>query len=184
VKRWAKAKRIPAAPPPSPYEADFYLWCFEQAENLRQGRFAMADLPNIIEELESMGREQRYKLESSYRLIIAHLLKWQYQPQLRSSSWEITIVRERANVMRRERDAPSLRAQARQLVESVYPDARKEAQIETGLPLSTLPAECPYSLDQLRDPDWLPAGASDMVDAPARRTVVGRRRPIIRRSPK
>lgn len=141
---------------PTTYERDFYLWCYEQAECLRLRRFAQADLPNIIEELESMGRSIRSSLRSSYRLVIAHLLKWQYQPQMRSSSWEITIGRERSHIEDLEEENPSLKADARLLVESAYKSARREARIETGLPLENFPPECPYSLDQLRDPDWLP----------------------------
>ena len=120
-----------------------------------------------------MGREQRYKLEASYRLIISHLLKWQYQPGQRSSSWEITIARERSNVNRREADSHALRSQAARIVASAYPDARKEAQIETGLSKTAFPPECPYSLDELRDPDWLPSG----VPEDARPSSSGRRRP-------
>src|SRR3954454_5448290 len=91
--------RTDAGEAPTTYERDFYLWCFEQAELLRLRRFAQADLPNVIEELECMGRSERHAFESSFRLLISHLLKWQFQPQLRSASWEITIVRERANVL-------------------------------------------------------------------------------------
>ena len=119
---------------PTGYENDFYQWCYEQAELLRLRRFSAVDLPNLIEELQSMGREQRFKLEASYRLIIAHLLKWQYQPQQRLSLWEVTIVRERANVKRREAESPSLRAQAARLVEAAYPDARREAQPKRACP--------------------------------------------------
>lgn len=141
---------------PTTYERDFYLWCFEQAELLRLRRFSQADLPNIVEELESMGRSLKSSLRSSYRLVIAHLLKWQYQPEMRSASWEITLVRERGHIDEIEADNPSLKADAPSLVESAYKKARKEAQVETKLPLSTFPAACPYTLDQLRDDDWLP----------------------------
>jgi uncharacterized protein DUF29 len=142
---------------PTTYERDFYLWCFEQAELLRLRRFSQADLPNIIEELESMGRSDRRALSSSYRLVIAHLLKWQYQPQLRGSSWEVTLLRERAHIKEMEEQSGSLRADARRIVEDVYLDAKREASTETRLPRSSFPAECPYSPDQLRNPDWFPA---------------------------
>src|SRR5215217_665298 len=95
---------------PTIYERDVQLWRFEQAELLRLRRFAQADLPNIVEELESMGRSDRRALGSSYRLVIAHLLKWQFQPQMRGSSWEITLVRERAHIKDMEAQSPSLRA--------------------------------------------------------------------------
>ena len=141
---------------PTPYERDFHLWCFEQAEALRLRRFAQADLPNIVEELENMGRSLKSSLRSSYRLVIAHLLKRQDQPEMRSASWEITLFRERSHIDDIEADNPSLKAEAPSIVESAFKKARKEAQMETKLPLSTFPAECPYALDQLRDEDWLP----------------------------
>lgn len=142
--------------PPTLYEQDFYLWCFRQAELLRLRRFQEADLPNIIEELETLGRSDRRAYESSFRLLIAHLLKWQYQPQMRSRSWEVTIVRERANIESTETGNKSLKAEARQIVQDVYRKARREAKAETDLPLSVFPAECPYTLDQLRDDEWMP----------------------------
>jgi hypothetical protein len=154
-----KAKPKPVESAPTGYESDFYLWCFEQAELLRRRCSAELDLPNMIEELQSMGREQRYNLKASYRLLISHLLKWQYQPERRSASWEITIIRERSHVKDRESDSHALRSQAAEIVEAAYPAARREAQVETGLPKSAFPPECPYTLDQLRDPDWLPDAA-------------------------
>lgn len=142
--------------PPTTYERDFYLWCFEQAELLRLRRFPQADLPNVIKELESMGRSLRSSLRSSYRLVIARLLKRQFQPEMRSTSWQITLFRERAHIEDLEEDNPSLKAEALLLVETAYKKARKEAQMETNLPLSAFPAECPYTLDQFRNADWLP----------------------------
>src|SRR3954469_12708529 len=128
---------------PTAHERDFYLWCFEQAELLRLRRFAQADLPNVIEELECMGRTDRRALSSSYRLVIAHLLKWQFQPQLRGSSREITLVREREHIAGMEAQSPSLKADARRIVEDVYLGAKREAATETRLPRSAFPAECP-----------------------------------------
>ena len=142
---------------PTLYERDFYLWCYRQAELLRLRRFAEADLPNIVEELESMGRSDRRALESSYRLLISHLLKWEFQPQLRTPSREITIARERTHIEQLEQQSPSLERQAAAIVEGVYRRARKEAEIETGLPRSTFPPQIPYTLDELRDDDWMPA---------------------------
>jgi hypothetical protein len=152
----ALAKQKPLYDPPTDYEDDFYLWCFEQAELLRQKRFAEVDLPNVIEELESMGRSDRNALTSSYRLLIAHLLKHQFQPARRSRSWVITIVRERSNIELQEKRNPSLKADAGVIARDAYPGARKEASVETGLPKDAFPAECPYTLEQLRSEDWMP----------------------------
>jgi hypothetical protein len=152
----AQAKEKPLYPVPADIEDDFYAWCFEQAELLRQKRFAEADLPNIIEEVEDLGSEQRRALRSSYRLVISHLLKWQFQPELRTRSWEGTIARERNNIGDRETGNKTLRNEARTLVEEAYRGAVLEASKETGLPRNTFPFDCPYSVDQLRDPDWMP----------------------------
>jgi hypothetical protein len=76
--------------------------------------------------------------------------------QLHSSSWEITIVRERANVLRRAKESPTLAASMRDIPDAVYREARREAEIETKLPRSAFPAECPYTVEQLLQDDWLP----------------------------
>jgi hypothetical protein len=156
-----RAKAVPSSEPavvdaPLLYETDYYLWCFVQADELRLRHFGKVDLPNVIEELESLGKSQRLSLKSSYRLLIAHLLKWQFQPQLRSSSWDITIAREREHISDIEEESGTLKAQAQGIVDSAYRGARREAHKETGLPLTTFPLGCPYTLDQLRDDEWMP----------------------------
>lgn len=138
------------------YDDDFHRWAYEQADLVRRRRFEALDLANVVEELESMGSEQRFALESSYRLLLSHLLKWAHQPARRSRSWRLTIQRERSNARRREKRNPSLRGQADEIVGEVYADARKEAALETGLPLAAFPADCPFTLAQLRDDEFLP----------------------------
>lgn len=152
----ALAKQQPLYSTPTDYEDDFAAWAFEQTELLRQKRLAEMDLPNVVEELESIGKEQRHALESSYRLVISHLLKWQFQPDIRSRSWAKTIDGERANIERREDDNPSLAADAKRIVDRIYRYAVREAARDTDLPRSTFPAECPYSVEQLRNADWMP----------------------------
>jgi hypothetical protein len=151
-----KAKDKKLFDPPTDYEDDVYSWSFEQAELMRQRRFGELDLPNVIEELESLGNEQIHALESQYQRLMLHLLKWQFQPERRSSSWDISITDARSQIARRERRNHALRKQAGAIAREVYPTARKLATKETGLPLATFPIECPYDLDQLRDEDWLP----------------------------
>lgn len=152
----AQAVRQAAPLPGAEYESDFYLWCYEQAEALRQRRFATLDLPNLIEEIESMARSDRRSLRSSYRLVLLHLLKWQFQPEKRSPSWETTIDRERENIADMERESPSLAAQAHVLVDEVYPSARRAAAKETKLPPLSFPADNPYRLEQIQALDWMP----------------------------
>ncbi len=140
----------------SAYRDDFVRWCFEQAAILQRRDFSDADLPNLIEELESMGNEQRHALRSSYRMIIMHLLMWQFQPKKRTRSWTSTITRERVHIADREGDSKTLRDQADTLVAKAYKGAVLRAAAETGLPLKTFPADCPYTVEGLRDADWVP----------------------------
>lgn len=155
-----KAKEKPLYDPPTDYDDDTRLWAFEQANLLRRGRFAGADIRNIVEELEATGKCERFKLEASYRLILSHLLKWEYQPQMRSRSWRVTSARERIHARRREVGSPSLAPLAEAIVRDVYPDAVAEAMADTELPRSAFPAECPYSLAEVRNDDFHPGGAS------------------------
>ena len=83
---------------PASYDEDFTAWAFEQAELLRRGQLADADLPHLAEEIESLGNEQIHALESFYTLLIFHLLKWQFQPDRRSRSWDLTIFMSYANI--------------------------------------------------------------------------------------
>jgi len=45
-----------------PYQNDFYAWAMEQATLLRAGRFSAADIENLAEEIESMGRGEKREL--------------------------------------------------------------------------------------------------------------------------
>ena len=103
-----------------------------------------------------MGNEQIHALESLYTLLIFHLLKWQFQLERRSRSWSTTVLNARAQIRRREKRNPSLRAQAAEIVTEIYEDARRAAAKETGLSIETFPATCPYPLDFLRDRDAMP----------------------------
>jgi len=150
------AKEKPLYATPTDYEDDFNLWLYEQIALLRQKRIDEVDLPNLIEELEDMAKARRNALRSAYRLVIAHLLKWKFQPERRSASWEITITRERTHIADEENLSPSLRADAEEIVRYVYRTAVREAAIETGLPRSAFPAECPWTLEELRDEDFMP----------------------------
>ncbi|QJE74843.1 DUF29 domain-containing protein [Aerophototrophica crusticola] len=138
------------------YEADGYAWYMEQARLIREGRLHEADLSNIAEELEDMGRSEAAKLRSMLRLILLHLLKWKYQPQRRARSWAVTIGRERVNVPSHMRANPSLKSRIAEDFAWAYDDARQEAAVETGLPIVTFPKDCPFTLDQTLQQGWMP----------------------------
>lgn len=142
------------------HQADYYAWLQGQAVLLRQGRLADIDLDLLAEELEAIGRRERNELVNRLIILIAHLLKWQYQPAHRSSSWRGSIVEQRVQLSRELRLSPSLNPFLPQAIEEAYGDALRIATQETGLDLAVSPADCSYRESDILDESFWPASAA------------------------
>jgi hypothetical protein len=138
------------------YQTDFYAWALHNAKLLRQKHFSELDIEHIAEELESMGKNNKRELTSRFKILLAHLLKWHYQPDYRGRSWRSSIVEQRSEITDLIEDNPSLRPLFEESVTNAYPKAVKFAVKETGLPTNTFPRTCPYSLEQILDEDFYP----------------------------
>jgi hypothetical protein len=138
------------------YERDFYAWANEQAALLRAGKLGDADIGNIAEEIESMGRSEKRELLSRLRVLLMHLLKWRYQPDRRGKSWRLTIAQQRDDLEEHLRDNPSLRAQLDAAIATAYRHARRDAEKETDLDGDIFPVECPFTFDEMTDEDFWP----------------------------
>ena len=138
------------------YDTDFYLWTQQQADLLRQGQFNRVDLDlkNIAEEIESMGKRDRRSVSGYLQNVLLHLLKWQYQPQRRGTSWRLSIENGRYQLLDLLEESPSLKPQLEKLAAKEYPQARKNAAGETGLPLTTFPENCPFTVEQITGDYW------------------------------
>ncbi len=136
------------------YNTDFFLWTQQQAAFLRQGVLSDIDMANLAEEIESMGKRDRRAVGSYLANILLHLLKWCYQPQCRSASWEDSIDNGREQVEWLVKDSPSLRTQLNLLIDEVYPRARRKASRETELPLTAFPEQCPFTVEQVIEDYW------------------------------
>lgn len=148
---------VKTRPRPAPgYETDFYAWTQDQAARLRELRPNSLDWENVAEEIESVGRSQRTQIRNRLRVLLAHLLKWEYQPEFRCHSWQSTIGGQRVHIDGVVEDSPSLRRFPTEILEAVYPSARQRAALETKLPLSTFPEKLPYSIEQVLDPSFMP----------------------------
>lgn len=143
-------------PQRSLYERDFYAWANQQAALLRKGALESADIAHIAEEIESMGRTEKRELISRLSVLLMHLLKWQYQPELRGRSWRATISVQRRALARHLADNPSLKSKLTEAVADAYGDAILTAASETGLEQSTFPAQCPWPFAQIAAEDFLP----------------------------
>jgi Domain of unknown function DUF29 len=138
------------------YDTDFYAWTQAQVDALRAKDWAALDLPHVIEEIADLGNEQRHAVESHLRILLAHLLKWRYQPQRRRRSWQTSILNVRTEITRRLERNPSLQRAWPEMLAWAYPKARQLAASETGLPRATFPEACPWTIAQLQDEDFLP----------------------------
>jgi hypothetical protein len=123
---------------------------------IRQGRFSEADLEHIAEEIEDMGKRDRREVRSRLTVLIAHRLKWNYQPEQRSPSWRATIMEQRRQIVLVLDDSPSLRRAAVEELASIYAKAVKEAREDTGLAPNAFPKTCPYSLTDLLESRIVP----------------------------
>src|SRR5437879_1345129 len=73
------------------YNEDFYAWTQEQAALLEARQFAALDIPNLVEEVTSLGVSDRRALTSHLIRLVMHLLKWCHQPAVQSASWRGNI---------------------------------------------------------------------------------------------
>ena len=91
------------------YETDFYQWTQQQAALIRQGLFSELDTAHLIDEIEDMGGSKERELESRLGVLLAHLLKWEFQPARRGNSWRLTIKEQRRRIDRLLKKNPSLK---------------------------------------------------------------------------
>ncbi len=138
------------------YETDFYAWTTNQAALLRAGDLAHADVANIAEEIESMGRSERRALVGMLSVLLLHLLIGQFQPDHRGASWRLSIANARDDLADHLADNPSLRARLDEAVASAYRRARRRAAVETGQTEDAFPAACPFSNDDMLAEDFWP----------------------------
>jgi Domain of unknown function DUF29 len=149
---------------PSLYESDFYAWTLEQAALLRDQQWTQVDLSNLIEEIESLGKQQRQELRNRLSILIGHLLKWEYQSQHRSRSWLATLRIQRLDVSELLEDSPSLKPYLEEALQKAYLKGVALAVAETNLPERTFPKDCPYSLAQVLGDRFFPGEPNEWVD--------------------
>jgi hypothetical protein len=139
------------------YETDFNAWIQEHILLLKESRFNEIDAVHLINELEDMGKSNQRELESRLECLIMHLLKWQYQPNKRSNSWQATIKEQRRRLNRLLKDAPSLKNKMDEAIAIVYADAVDSACGETGLAQTVFPNKCTYRKEQILDNEYYPS---------------------------
>ena len=146
------------------YQTDYAAWARRNAELLRERRFDALDIEHLMEELSDISKSDRRELHSRLLVLIAHLLKWEFQYQdltdrwreFKGDSWRSTIIEQRDQIAGLLQESPGLKSQLNEAIAGAYSAAVKLAHKETRLPLTTFPVVCAYRADQLLDDDFFP----------------------------
>jgi len=138
------------------YDKDFFAWTIHNATLLKQGKLAEIDIRNIAEELESMGKRDKRQLINRLVILLAHLLKWENQPDKRSNGWRGTIKEQRQRMLRLLADSPSLKSEIENQLDKAYESAVTISADETLIDESDFPKQCPYTVIEILDNDFYP----------------------------
>lgn len=137
------------------YEADYYQWLVKTTEQLRSHQFHELDWENLLAEIEDMGKTEKRALRSNLRILLMHLLKLTYQPEKATRSWNLTIVEHRKRIQDTLQESLSLKPYFYEIFETCYQDAIELAVAETGLPQTTFPEECPFTIETVLNHSFL-----------------------------
>ena len=136
------------------YETDFHRWAETQAGLLRLRSANSLDWDNLAEEIEALARSDRREIRNRLVVLCAHLLKWEFQPRLRSNSWRSSVREARRQIAGLIEESPTLAGYPADKLADAYGHGREDAEAETGLP--DLPVDCPWTIDQVLDRDFWP----------------------------
>ncbi len=148
------------------YEEDFYAWTRQQAAALRRLAELRPNLPVdldldlLAEEIEALGREDRYCVERELESVLEHLLLLAWSPAVRPRlSWQNLVDRARGEIARRL--TPTLRREIEARLPELYDIARRCAeevlrQHHEDEAAGALPERCPWSLDRILDEEFWP----------------------------
>ncbi|CAK0776766.1 conserved hypothetical protein [Gammaproteobacteria bacterium] len=138
------------------YEQDIIAWANQQAQWIRSGNFTLLDLKHLADEIEDVGKSEQRELANRMAILLAHLLKWQFQMERRGASWEVTIRNQRMGIVRRLQRTPSLKSMLSDVEwqEEIWADAVAHASEVTGL--SHFPQTCPWTTQEILNQAWLP----------------------------
>jgi hypothetical protein len=137
------------------YDQDYYLWLQETKINIEKRNLQALDWDNLLEEIESLGKREQKAVKSNLRIVILHLLKWNYQPEKRSQSWVYSIAEHRQRLYDDFETSPSLKGYCQEVFPKAYHEGRKLAVKETGLSINDFPENPPFSLQEILDENWL-----------------------------
>lgn len=139
------------------YEKDYYLWIDKTIFLLENHQFSELDLENLIEEIKSISISQQKVLKSNLSVILWHLLKYLQEPEKQTRSWALNLFEHRERIEEDLENSPSLKSfLTEENFKKCYNKARKKAAIETGINLEKFSNDCPFTLAEALDFEFIP----------------------------
>ena len=138
------------------HDKDVYGWAVHTAQLLKDKKMSEVDFDSIVEEMEALGRSEKHELINRLSLVLSHLLKWKFQPNMRGHSWVYSIKEQRKQSKIHLKDNPSLKGRLDEILMDAYDVAIFKASKETSLDEQAFPSTCPYTFEQIMDDAFYP----------------------------
>lgn len=136
---------------PTLYEKDFSAWSEQQSRLLLEKRWDEIDLEHLAEEVIDLSTFTRHTLRGHLRILLMHLLKYTFQPELRSRSWSCSIAEARDQIEAVLDENHSLIKTLPEILGKTYTFATRKASRETGMDIEAFPKECPWTIEEILD---------------------------------
>lgn len=140
------------------YEQDYPEWLDITLTQLQNRDLENIDWEHLIEEITALGNEQRRKVESYLLRLLIHLLLynyWKSEKDWSGRGWEKEI-----DNFRLELDllleSKVLYNHCEKILDKIYIKARNNAIRKSELSPEIFSENCPYSLTEILNPEWLP----------------------------
>lgn len=131
------------------YEKDFSKWARDQVKFLKTGKFERLDMDHLIEEIEDLSKREKQRLTSYLEVLLMHMLKVKYQPEMHTRSWDLSIESSSHKVQKTLSENPSLKSNLKDIISDAYLYARIEASKETGMKKDIFPEDCPWDVKEI-----------------------------------
>ncbi|MBF0094630.1 MAG: DUF29 family protein [Alphaproteobacteria bacterium] len=137
-------------------EKDFTLWCAERLAELEPDSALASDLPRLAAEIDVMVSRDQRAIEEHLELTLRCLLRRIVHSREDVFLSRIALKRSRQAVSDLLDHGPSLRPHLADMLARQYLLAVRAVTVEARIGEEMCPPHCPWTVEQILDPDFLP----------------------------